>query len=229
MNFPWFGRREVVPFARAYCEGTEKRVARKTPVDELNFVVLDAETTGFDPVKNRILSLATLPVRAGVLQVSGLRSWLVFQPAAPLTEAVQVHGILPADTKSGEPEPVMLEQVLPMLTGAVLVGHHLGFDVAMLNAALHRHFKLRLRNPLLDTAHLAMHALDAFRKTGYAGQRVPSLDEVCLHCDVTPVERHTAPGDTFTTAELLLVLCARYERQLGRPLVAGDLPLESAR
>lgn len=221
----WFKRRSLAPSALAYREGTDPRVPKKTAVDTLSFLVLDAETTGFDPVNDRILSLAAVPVRAGVAELAGLRSWLVYQPRARLTEAVRVHGILPSETRTGEPEEAVLEAWLPLATGTVLVGHHLRFDVAMLNAALQRHFRVKLRNPMLDTAHLAMRALEAFRRTGYPGQRVPSLDEVCTHCGITPMERHTAEGDAFSTAELLLVLCAKYARLLGRPLTAGDLPL----
>lgn len=227
MKFPWFRRAPLAPLALAYRAGTDPSVPRKTPVSQLAFVVLDAETTGFDPVKDRLLSLAAVPVKAGTLQLAGLRSWLIYQPRAQLTDAVRVHGILPSETRTGEPEEAVLEDLLPLLTGAVLVGHHLGFDVAMMNAALRRHFHVQLCNPMLDTAQFAQQALEAFRKTGYPGQRAPSLDEVCTHCEITPVERHTAPGDTFTTAELFLVLCAKHSRQLGRPLVAGDLPLIS--
>lgn len=225
MTFPWFRRAPLDPVALAYRDGTASRVPRKTPLEQLRFVVLDAETTGFDPAKDRILSVAAVPVTAGTLQLSGLRSWLVYQSTARFSEAVRVHGILPSETQTGEPEAAVLAELLPLLTGAVLVGHHLAFDVAMLNAALHRHFRVRLRNPMLDTAQLAMRVLEAFRKTGYPGQRTPSLDEVCTHCEIAPVERHTASGDTFTTGELLLVLGAKQARQLGRPLTAGDLPL----
>ncbi len=225
MKFPWFRRAPLAPVAQAYRDGTDPRVPRKTPVEELRFLVLDAETSGFDPAKDRILSLATIPVQSGTMQLSELRSWLVYQQKASITDAVQVHGILPSETATGEPEQAVLEELLPLATGTVLVGHHLAFDVAMINAALHRHFRIRLRNATLDTAQLAMHALEAFRKTGYPGQRAPSLDEVCTHCEIAALERHTAPGDTFTTAEVLLVLLANLTRHLGRPLTAGDLPL----
>lgn len=223
--FSWFRRTPLALPALAYRDGTEPGVPRKTPLAQLMFVVLDAETTGFDPVKDRILSLAAVPVQAGTLRLAGLRSWLVYQPRAQLTDAVQVHGILPSETRTGEPEEAVLEDLLPLLTGAVLVGHHLSFDVAMLNAALRRHFHLQLCNPMLDTGQFAQVVLEAFRKTGYPGQRTPSLDELSTHCEITPMERHTAPGDTFTTAELFLVLCAKHSQQLGRPLAAGDLPL----
>lgn len=225
MKLPWFNRPPLPPFAQAYLDATRPEVPRKASVDALRFVVLDAETTGFATDRDRILSLAALPVQGGRLEIGALQAWTVFQPPAPLTDAVRIHGILPAETAAGEPEPQVLAEFLPLLHGAVLVGHHLGFDLAMLNAAFERHFHFRLRSPALDTAALAQRTLEAFRKTGYPGQRAPSLDELCTHSGIAPLERHTAPGDTFTTAELLLVLLARLARQLDRPLVAGDLPL----
>ncbi|WP_158277506.1 3'-5' exonuclease [Opitutus sp. ER46] len=228
ISFPWISRSPLPPVARAYCDGTPKRLPRKTPLDQVRFVVIDAETTGFDPLKDSILSLAAAPLQAGVLPLNGLRSWLVYQRGAHLTEAVQVHGILPSDTRLGEAQARVLEEFLPVITGAVLVGHHLAFDVRMLDAALEYHFKIRLQNPMLDTAALAMRAIEAFRKSGYPGQRAPTLDEVCTLCGISPLERHTAAGDTFTTAELLMVLSARLARQLGRPLTTSDLPIDRA-
>ncbi|HEY0947719.1 MAG TPA: 3'-5' exonuclease [Opitutaceae bacterium] len=213
------------PVVQAYLDATSAKVRGKTPLDALSFVVLDAETTGFSVGRDRLLSLAVMPVRAGRLAVAGTRCWLVQQSAVPLNEAMQVHGILPSDTAAGEPEERVLAELLPTLAGAVLVGHHIGFDIAMLNAALQRHYRVRLRNPVLDTALMARHALEAFAATAYPGQQPPSLDEVCALCGIPVVERHTAEGDTFTTAELFLVLCARLQRLRGRPLLASDLPI----
>ncbi len=214
--------------ARAYEEATPPRLPRRTPLGGVRFVVLDSETTGFNPARDRILSLAAMPVRDGGMRVSDLQSWLVYHSDIPMTDAVRVHGILPSDAREGAPEQVVLEQLLPLISGAVLVGHHIGFDVRMLNEALGRRFGIRLRNPTIDTATLAMQTVEAFRKTGYAGQRTPSLEEVCTHLGIAPLERHTAPGDTFTTAELFLVLCARHARDLRRPLTVADLPIERA-
>lgn len=225
IRLPWSKRPPLAPVAAGYLAGTAPKVADKTDASQLRFVVIDAETTGFNVDRDRILSLAAVPVQAGAVQLSALRSWFVYHSDAPMTDAVRVHGILPADARRGEPEATVLRELLPIITGAVLVGHHVGFDIAMLNAALHRHFGLRLRNPSLDTAQLAMTALEAFRKTGYPGQRMPSLEELCTHLDLQPLERHTAEGDTFTTADLFMLLCAKHARQLGRPLVAADLPI----
>lgn len=227
MNW-FFRRKKLEPFLEAYVDGTPKAVADKTPLADLRFVALDAETTGFDVAKDRMLSLAIIEVKGGRLQVASSTAWLVYQATAPLGPAVSVHGILPAETATGRQEADILRDLLPRLQGAVLVGHHVAFDAAMITAALKRNYGVVLRNPLLDTANLAMIAVDAFAKTGYPGQRAPSLDEVCAQCGIPPVERHTAEGDAFTTAMLFLTLCARLQRNLGRPLKAGDLPLTRA-
>lgn len=227
MNW-FFSRKKLEPFLQAYVDGTAKTVAEKTPLPDMRFVALDVETTGFDLVKDRMLSLAIIEVKGGRLQVSSSTAWLIYQETAPMSSAVSVHGILPSETATGRLETDILRDLLPRLQGAVLVGHHVAFDAAMITAALKRHYGIALRNPLLDTANLAMIAVDAFAKTGYPGQRVPSLDEVCAHCGITPVERHTAEGDAFTTAMLFLSLCARLQRNLGRPIKAGDLPLTKA-
>jgi DNA polymerase-3 subunit epsilon len=219
-----FFRRPLSPVAEAYRQNTRRRVDRRTPWPDLTFIVLDAETSGFTVGRDRLLALALLEVRGGRLSLAGRASWIVRQPGAAVNAAVAVHGILPNDTAEGTPEADVLAQLLPRLKGSVLVGHHVGFDAAMLDEALRRHLHVRLRNPMVDTAHLAMREIDAFRKTGYKNQRPPTLDELCAHTGLPAIARHTAEGDAFTTAELFLLLCARARRRLRRELRAGDIP-----
>lgn len=226
--WPWGGQKHLSDAARAYVDGTPRKISGKTPLENLSFLVLDAETTGFDLIRDRLLSLAIVPVAQGKLRVAGLCNWTIFQPGARLNAAVKVHGILPAETAQGEPEATVMTEALPLLTGRIIVGHHVGFDAALLGAALKRHHGVALRNPLIDTAELAMRALEAFGATAYPGQRPPTLDEVCANAGLRPMERHTAEGDAFTTAELFLLLCSRLQRRRARALTAADLPITAA-
>ena len=223
----WWRKTPPPPVVQAYLDATPRSISGKTPLNELLFIALDCETTGFNSQQDRMLSLAIAELRGGRLHIARSAAWL-FRQDRPMTQAVSVHGILPSDTAFGQPEPDVLLELLPRLHNAIIVGHHIGFDVAMLNAAMRRHFKSTLRNQVLDTARFAMQAVEAFARTGYPGQREPTLDEVCAQCGITPLDRHTAEGDTFTTATLFLAMCARRQRQLGRPLRAGDLPLAPA-
>ena len=221
----WFQRRSRGPLADAYRAATPRRWPRQTPLEDVRWVALDAETTGFDRATDRILSLAALPLAPRSLRVAEMRDWLVYQENNSANEATAVHGILPSDSRGGQPEREVLEAIVPMLSGAVIVGHHIGFDAGMLDAAMKRHLGIGLRNQVVDTADLAMRHLTAFHQTGYANQRPPLLEEVCAKLGVEMVERHTATGDTFTTAGVFLLFLGRLRQKLGRPLVLADLPL----
>ncbi len=221
--FRWLRHTAWPPFAVNYWEATPRRVDRKRDWSSLRFVVLDAETTGFNFSTDRLLSIGLVPIIAGRIEIAQRRNWLVQQLDVPNNEAVKIHGIAPAESAHGQPEGDVLRELLTELTGAIVVGHHIGFDVQMIDNALQRHFGLRLRNPLLDTAMMSTRHLDAFHKTGYANQRPPGLDEVCAHAGLPILGRHTASGDAFTTAQLFLWLCGRLRVKAGRELVAKDL------
>jgi DNA polymerase III subunit epsilon len=223
MRWPW--QKPAPAWMQAYLEATPRKVDRRRPVSEITFLVLDAETTGFDLAKDRLLSLAALPVRDGRLSLREMNSWVVFQQSASRPGAFEVHGILREETAAGEQEAAVLQGLLQSLAGAIVVGHHIGFDLAMINAAIRRAGGVPLRHAFVDTAKLAQHALDAFARTGYPGQRDPSLDELCVHLGIEPVERHTAEGDVFTTATLFLSLLAHLRRRQGRALTLADLPI----
>lgn len=221
MIWPW--SKPANPQARTYLERNRKRPSRRRHAAETRFIVLDAETSGFDQTKDRMLSLATMRIENLELHVSDMQSWLIYQADAGLTEAVNVHGILPSETADGEPEARIMEALMPILGNSPIVGHHIGFDAKMIDQAFRRHFGIRLRNHLIDTAELAMRELDAFARTGYANQHPPTLEDVCSHLEIPMVDRHTAAGDTFTTAQVFLTLCARIQKRLKRDLQLRDL------
>lgn len=221
-----FSRKKLAPEVEAYVDATPKKIGRKLPIDDLRFVVIDAETTGFDVRKDRILSLAAIPLRAREINIADVHSWMVFQSNMDVNDAARIHCILPSDTRLGVPEEQAIRELLPLLHGTVIVGHHINFDAALIDHSLRRHLGTGLRNPLIDTAELAQRTIDAFARTGYANQRPPTLDEVCSHLDIMTMDRHTAAGDAFTTAELFLLLCARRRQQLKRQLTVSDLPFQ---
>ncbi|MCH6258139.1 3'-5' exonuclease [Puniceicoccaceae bacterium K14] len=226
MKFPWTKAKSTDPIVSEYEEKSRlRRMNRKAPLSSVRFVVLDAETSGFDKRNDRMLSLAAFEVTDNRISIQNMCSWTIFQSNASLTEAVKVHGILPDETMQGQQEYVVMRELIPFLTGAVVVGHHIGFDAMMIDMGLQRHFGISFCNPIVDTADLAMRALDAFAQTGYANQRPPSLDEVCSQCDIEMWLRHTAEGDAFTTAELFLYLCAKRRKLLGKELLLKDLPI----
>jgi len=99
------------------------------------------------------------------------------------------------------------------LKDGVIVGHHIGHDIQALNVAYQRHAGFELRNRSLDTMDLALHLNeDGAFKTMAEGF---SLDGLCEMFGIPAHDRHTAGGDAFITAQVLLrllKLASRYGR-----------------
>ena len=221
----WPFRKVLTDDAESYVAGKSlAKPSRRGPVEGIRLVVVDTETTGLDTTRDRILSVAVASIDHWSLGMASMRTWIVKQEGVLLNEAMAIHGITPAQSAAGVPEVEVTRALGRFMSGTVLVGHHVGFDATMLDQVFRRHLGVKLYNPMIDTAALAMAELEAFRRTGYANQRPPGLEEVCANCGIPMMERHTAEGDVFTTAELFLLLCARRRKRLGRPLEWRDLP-----
>ena len=218
----WFRRKYPVQF-ETYRLRTP--VNKKEPESSIRWAILDLETTGFNLHKDRILSAAITLVEDGEFPMHSFQSWYIYQELKEVNEATKIHGILPSQTQEGIPEKQLLEILIPLLSGTVIVGHHISFDAAMLNVALQRHFSISLKNQLLDTAYFASKEMEAFRRTGYANQQPPSMEDVCAQLNIPMAERHTAEGDVFTTAQIFLILRGRLKRRLKRTLLLRDFPL----
>ena len=170
------------------------------------FVVFDQETTGLDPKNDCIISIGAVAVEEGEIILED-----VFEDVLRVTQAtsaVLVHGILPGESRQGRDEGEAVGEFLDYLGDAVLVGHHVGFDRAILRVAADR-IGRTVPNAALDTMRLAL----ALKEAGaFSLEGGFELDMLCRHFGIVPHDRHTAPGDAFLTAQVFV----RLERQCAR-------------
>ena len=191
-------------FVKNYLDGFLQSWTDEVSGREVRFVILDTETTGLDPRRDRLISIGAVAVKANEIDLAD--SFEVMLKVAYNSSSVTVHGITRQEALGGIDEAEALEAFLDYLRDGVIVGHHIGHDVATLNAAYERHFGFNLKNRSLDTMDLtlllerdgafaALERLDEF-----------SLDALCEFFDVEPHDRHTAGGDAFITALIFLKL-----------------------
>ena len=189
-----------------------------TPLDRVRFVVLDSETTGLDPRTDRIITLGAVAVQGGDIVLSDAFDALIRLDEN--TSAVTVHGITRDQARHGRSEAEVLAEFLDYLGDGVIVGHHIGHDIATLDAGYERGWGMTLRNRSLDTMDLTLHLERDGAFSGRPPIRHFTLDALCDLFDVIPHDRHTASGDAFITAQVfmrLLRLSARFGRStLGR-------------
>src|SRR5262245_57219166 len=94
----------------SYRRWFETTWAGDTPVDKVRFVVLDSETTGLDPRKDRIVTIGAVAVQGGEIILEDQFEALL--KVAYNTSAVTVHGVTREETLHGLDEREALEQFL---------------------------------------------------------------------------------------------------------------------
>jgi len=183
------------------------------PIDRVRFVVLDSETTGLNPRVDRLVTIGAVAVVGGEIMLDDSFSSLI--QIERNTDAVTVHGVTRDETRRGVTEPEAVAQFLDYLRDGVIVGHHIGHDIATFDAACERHWGFALQNRSLDTMDLTLHLELSGAFAGRPPIRNFTLDALCTMFGVIPHDRHTATGDAFITAQVflrLLRLAARHDR-----------------
>ena len=172
-----------------------------TPLIEVEFVVLDFETTGGSPGDDRITEVGAVKVRGG--EVVGTFQTLV-RPGIPIPPLISaLTGISGGMVAGAEPIETVLPCLLEFLGDAVFVGHNASFDWRFLQANLERHGYQRATNRVVCTARLARKLLP---RDEVPNVRLATL-AAYLRASVTPC--HRALTDARATVDVLHSLLER--------------------
>lgn len=175
-----------------------------------DFAVIDLEATGLDKHKDKIISFGFIPLRD--FEIWPGKSFQCYIKQTYFDkETIPIHGILHEDIKDGLSEKEFLESTIPRLSGKVIVGHHVGYDIAMINQALLRHFDAELINPTIDTGVLYKKAYPSKFIYNKYQNPIPTLDEIAAEFEIKTRDRHSAMGDALTTAFIFMKLWRESE------------------
>ena len=192
-----------------------------TPLERLPMVAIDCETTGLDPRRDRIVSFAALRIEAGLQVAQQPVVDLLIDPGIDIpAHATAIHGL---DRSRLAGAPSFAEAFPPIaesLVGAVLVGHFVAFDLAMLRREAARAAMRWREPPSFDTASLAA-------ALGHPADHV-DLDVLLGRMGIAPTgRRHTAAGDARRVADLFVALAHRLIGR-GRGTYGGAAALQRA-
>lgn len=186
---------QQMAFIRSMSRDQRKENTLDTPLSELEAVVFDLETTGFNPYNgDEILSIGGVRIKGGEFVAAEPFYRLVNPKRRVPAHITQLTGIT---NEMAEAAPDLLQGLHDFMDFAgkrVLIAHGSGHDKQFLNAALWRTSKINLTHRILDTMMIAKWLEP---KAMYYG-----LDEVLERFGVEVSERHHALHDSMMTAKL---------------------------
>ena len=190
-----------------------KRVGKGKSLLELpnDYIVVDLETTGLDPVQCEIIEIGAVHVLDGD-EVDRFET--LIEPSGPLPYYItQITGLTDAEL-SGAPK---IQQILPdflnYVGDAILVGHNVNFDVNFLYEKTLEHTGALFTNCFVDTLRLS--------RILYPQVRSHKLGDMGRLCQIPNSHAHRAMADVEQTWKL-------YEH-LKHRVLAEDLDLDLLR
>lgn len=191
-------------------------------LDEEIFICIDCESTGLDPENDRIIEVAA--ARFTFHEILQQFETLV-DPECQIPETSQEIHKISQEMIAGKPKiRDVLPRLLEMIHGHIIVGHGIGFDVALIAKEAERaQIPTKIKaQPLIDTLRLARL---------YGESPVNSLERLRQHFNIQPEGAHRAMSDVIVNIEVFKHLVKGFHstdqifKTLQKPIKLKLMPL----
>jgi len=153
--------------------------------------VIDFETSGLDPVKDRVIEMAALRCEEGKI-VSQFCTLVKFQGLLS-PKITEMTGITDRELRRGFDEDAAFQILINMIGDNLIVAHNAIFDLRFLHFSLMRLTGKTFRNPFLDTLTICR-----------LRQPFPhTLQDMCKRYGIHIRNEHRALHDAMACWELL--------------------------
>ncbi|MFF1880780.1 DEAD/DEAH box helicase [Pseudarthrobacter sp. NPDC058196] len=155
------------------------------------YAVIDVETTGFSPQRDRIVEIAIVHLNEqGIIQ----DAWSTLVDPQQATGPSHVHGITNHDVRNAPRFADILPRLQQQLAGRTVVAHNASFDLGFLRTEFQRAGVTMPNWPLVCTMQLT--------RSYHPGESA-SLADACKRLDIETGKAHTAAADALAAANLL--------------------------
>lgn len=194
----------------------------KAPLSSVELVCLDCETTGLDKENDRILEFAMAIFKDG--KVIDSFETLV-NPQIPIPEeSRKIHGIR-SEMVEGKPTiDTLLPKIFKKIGNRPIMGHGIGFDIAVLESETKRSNLLWVLKDNL--------CIDTLRLARYYGQSpINSLERLREHFNIQQEVAHRAMGDVCVNIQVFEKLTKGFRSlhdintALAKPIEMKTMPL----
>lgn len=212
MNFNfWKKKKPSPPFWKDYLDLFRQKRAKNQPIETLDFVIFDTETSGLEINTAKLLTIGAIRLRNFQIDLNDSYECRILQTEKYKTGGVTIHGIVPNQSKGIETAEAV-QGFIKYIGNSILVGHNVGFDRAMINNRLYPIVGEKLKNAFLDTAKLAIRT-EHLHPTTILDPSAYTLDSLCDKYGIRMHDRHTAAGDALLTGILLMKILHELKKR----------------
>ncbi|MCE0493658.1 3'-5' exonuclease [Vibrio salinus] len=183
---------------------TFSELTPKASLSELDVLVVDFETTGFDPAHDRILSMGWVVIERGIIRLNSARHILIKDAGDTFSEAVKVHQLLPEILdKRGISLSSAFNQLIGAMAGKLILAHGTVMEERFFNQYIEQNYRLSpLPVPWLDTMQIEMARNRILKRA--ANDKDWRLGPTRSRYGLPQYTAHNALIDAIATAELYL-------------------------
>ncbi|MGC8768688.1 3'-5' exonuclease [Calditerrivibrio sp.] len=175
------------------CETYNKTDFLNRAIFDVEFCVVDTETTGLDINTAKIINLAAVKIKG--FKIIDYYNVFINPGKSIDPESIKWHGITDEMVKDKPFVVEVMPEFVKFIRKSVIVGHHIRFDVDMISKELTETFGCALKQKYLDTMFIYTRGIA--KKNDHVGLDF-LLDLYKVKCN----GRHTALGDAMATAEV---------------------------
>ena len=185
-------------------------------------ICLDCESTGLDPLQDRIVEIAVASFTFSGI-VESFES--LIDPECSIPSASQEIHKISSEMVAGKPKIAeVLPKLLKLIEGHIIVGHGIGFDIALIAAEAKRYnIPTQIeKQPFFDTLRMARL---------YGESPVNSLQQLRQHFNIEPEGAHRAMSDVVVNIEVFKQLAKTFQsveeltERLKKPIRMKAMPL----
>ena len=182
---------------------------RPEKLSDTPMIAVDLELTGLDAASNQIISVGWTHLDQGRIRFGSNRHILV-NAEQSVGHSAAIHELTDTEVSTGVKPRDALESLFEAAAGRAWVFHHAGLDVSFLQSACREWFGLKPPFAVLDTMQIEL----GLRKRREQPVQQGDLQLGRLRSDygLPRYTAHNALIDALATAELLLAIAARLDK-----------------
>lgn len=158
------------------------------------YVIIDLETTGLDPINDKIIEIGALRIGKEIEEYS-----TIIRQEINIPEKIRdLTGISDEEIKKGKVEEIAINELIDFIGEDTLVGYNINFDIKFINEALKRQKKPKVKNMTYDVMKYVKN--DKLFLKNY------KLETVVKEYGIDETVPHRAIGDARITQKLIAKL-----------------------